>query len=84
MGEASRGEWELAGPTGAQAERGLGGPHLGNAHPHSTHMRSTFSLPSGPPHPVLPSTAPGTKGDIRPSPVGLKNKRNLILQYFIS
>ena len=71
---------------GAQAERGLGEPHLGNAHPHSTHMRSTFSLPPGPPpRPAFhSSTAPGTKGDIRTSPIGLKNKRNLILQYFIS
>lgn len=39
------------------------------------------------PAPLTPSYfpwPPGTKGDIRHSPIGLKNKRNLILQYFIS
>ena len=71
MGEALRGEWELAGPKEPRQSGAWGGPHLGNAHPHSTHMCSTFSLPPGP-HPVLPSTAPqlrGPKGTSDPVPL---------------
>lgn len=83
MGEALRGEWELARPKEPRQSGAWGGPTL-ETRTHTPHTCVAHSACPLAPHPVLPSTAPGTKGDIRPSPIGLKNKRNLILQYFIS
>lgn len=68
-----------AGPTGAQVMAGTRAPPQTHTHTPCTH---TLSLPQHP-HPAFHSP-PGNEGDLRHSPVGLKNKRKSYTSIFHS